>query len=123
MLKVHAPFPQVGSYALLEEGGKTFLVRIQHRDPEGQGLALISFPGSYNASGNRKVAIADLIDGTPLTDAERREYAALEGALAGTSASTRSKKYKRYMALRLRDIAADSLAEALRRAGLASAAA
>lgn len=119
MLNTPAIFPQVGSYALLELAGETRLVRIQHRHVgDRAGCALVSFPGSFNASGSTTVGLDLLIDGTPLTPTEHAEAARLERELSGKPASTRSKAYRRYMALRERDIRSETMARLMERAGL-----
>lgn len=75
MLNQPTPYPEVGSYALLERDGRTHLARIQQR--KGDKL-LISLPLVRDvASGNATVAPGDLIDGTPLTEGEREEMLAL----------------------------------------------
>jgi hypothetical protein len=81
MLSAPAPFPYVGSYALHidHESGEAApaaeLVRILNRAWfNGCANALIGFPLRDGASGNRWVAEADLIDPTPLTRDEEREY-------------------------------------------------
>lgn len=119
MIKSPTAFPMVGSYALYEAVGLTQLVRIQYRDPEGEGLATISFPGTYGASGNKIVAVADLIDGTPLTSAERAEYKRLEQKLSG-AARPRKADIARERDLRTREIMSDVLREKMERAGLAT---
>jgi hypothetical protein len=118
MLNAPAPFPQVGSYAVYVENGSTVLVRIQHRmDRFGEPHATISLPRTWRASGNKLVPLADLIDGTPLTAAESAERLALY-ARNGAAKRPRPADVERYDALRSRALAADTLADLLRRAGL-----
>jgi hypothetical protein len=72
MLNVPAPFPHPGSYALHAREGRTHLVRIQYWNIDG--LAVISFPLVRDvASGTCTVPREELLDGTPLTPAERAE--------------------------------------------------
>lgn len=85
MLKVPAPFPQVGSYALLVdcnlpvEQQRAELVRIVRR---GAGVT-VAFPLRVGASGNRIVEEVELIDATPLDKAEQRVMHDIASALAG----------------------------------------
>lgn len=79
MLRTHAPFPQVGSFALFEHEGKSQLARIVGRHP-ADATAVISLPERPDAGGNLTVPVAGLIDGTPLTDAEAAELRQLESA-------------------------------------------
>jgi hypothetical protein len=128
MLKTPAPFPQVGSYALFEDRRdfaqlpEMSLVRIIGLDGPASDeatRAVIAFPLRAGASGNRTVTIGDLIDGTPLTDAERAEIRTLESDMAG-KARVAKKVLARYEALRHRDIRSrtllDQLDEATKRA-------
>jgi len=117
MLKTSAPYPHVGSYALLEDEGRTHLVRIIGKDPGGD--VTLSFPGRYKiASGNKTVPFADLIDGTPLTAAEEAEFRQLESTIPAVP--SRSAKVKaqqqRYADLRERSIHASTLARLLAKA-------
>ena len=75
MLHPGTPFPQVGSYGLLDLDGTAVAARIQgrHRD----GTALVAILGRDGASGNRIVPLAELGDPTPLTDAERHALRSL----------------------------------------------
>jgi hypothetical protein len=67
MLPSPTPFPQVGSYALTELEGRHHLARIVGRTAGGDcTIALPLLPD--RASGNRTVALDELIDGTPLRD-------------------------------------------------------
>jgi hypothetical protein len=112
MLNTPAPFPQVGSYALVVHEGKTRLARIIQRDPGGDRIG-ISLPQRYGAAGVLTVAFEELIDGTPLSDAERAELTALERDLAGR-ARPKKAAAARHDELRHRDIHAGRLAELLR---------
>jgi hypothetical protein len=114
MLSPPTPYPQQGSFALFDEEGKTHAVRIHQHDQ--QGFATISFPGRIGAaSGNKRVPIEQLLDGTPLDEEERAELKALErfvhseGTRPSQSRAARIRR-KRYQALRLRDIRSATLA-------------
>lgn len=122
MLNNPTPFPLVGSYALYETACETHLVRIQHRDMSGrEGAALISFPGSFAASGSKTVPLADLIDGTPLTLDERAEMQATLRAMGAAAIhNSRAARAKRYLALRERDIRSETMQRLMERAGLRS---
>jgi hypothetical protein len=95
MLQPPTPYPYAGSYALLEHEGRTQLARILYRR---EGEFVISLPLKADASGNLRVDPADLIDGTPLTAEETREFHDLDRALAGRS--LRTPKQKRQAARR-----------------------
>lgn len=126
MLSAATPFPQTGAYALYLLGSELALVRIQHRHVgDRDGMALISFPRTFAASGSKTVPLADLVDGTPLDDAERAEMNRLAGDLARAKSGARGAKAKaaRWVALKQRDIHAATMADKLRAAGLARAAA
>jgi hypothetical protein len=90
MLSTPAPFPHVGSFALLidtdhpVERQRAELVRIIGREgrPVFNG-ARIAFPNRIGATGNKLVPFADLIDATPLTKAEERELTDGLGDLRG----------------------------------------
>lgn len=97
MLNTPAPFPQVGSYALIEEEGSNQLVRILAKDQAGS--ATVSFPLRPGASGTKTVPTAKLLDGTPLTDGERREMNELE-----RGGGRRRSAIQRLKAFRSRDI-------------------
>lgn len=101
MLNSATPFPQVGSYALLEEGRETHLVRIQRRTA-GTDECVISIVGREGATGNRTVLVEDLTDGTALTADEQREMDSLASKF-GCKAITR------YEELRTRFINARAL--------------
>lgn len=75
MINHPAPFPEVSSFALKAEGTETVLARIIAKD--GAGNVTISLPHRPGASGVQTLPLAELIDGTALTDEEREEYEAL----------------------------------------------
>lgn len=85
MLTPPATFPYPGSYALLVDQDAPYpqadeLVRINWRR---EGWAMVSFPLRDGASGNKTVAAADLVDATPLTAEEAREFHDLDRSLFG----------------------------------------
>jgi hypothetical protein len=88
MLRIPAPFPEVGSYALLIDTNlpavqqRAELVRVMRRDP-AHGQSAVAFPLRVGAFGNRVVGESELIDATPLTKDEERELADLQRHLAG----------------------------------------
>lgn len=95
MLNVETPFPYVGSHALFNDPDMpkpqpTELVRILWRR---EGFAMISFPLRDGASGNKVVPADELIDASPLSGEETREFHDLDRdliargivAVAGTS--------------------------------------
>lgn len=97
MLKTAADFPHAGSFALLIDETlpthlqRAELVRIQFvhaANPPASGMATIAFPLRDGASGTRRVHMADLIDGTPLDAAERKEHAELVVHLKGRERMT-----------------------------------
>lgn len=100
MLSPATPFPYVGSYALYEDPDqpapqRTELVRILARRPDHDAAyAMVSFPLREGASGNKMVPEAALIDGTPLTDAEAREFHDLDRDLAGRTLRTKRQKHR-----------------------------
>lgn len=108
MLKVPAPYPQVGSYALFvddllaTELQRAELVRLQST-PLGKEGALVSWPLRVGSSGSRRVPLADLIDATPLTKAEEREMHDLDRELRGRKRPDKAKA-PRCEALRRRHI-------------------
>jgi hypothetical protein len=118
MLSPETPFPYNGSYALLvdtdrpESEQRSELVRINWRR---EGFVMVSFPLREGASGNKTVAFADLIDGTPLSAEEEREFHDLDRGLAGRSLRTAKQKRDkaRRDALRERMIYSRFLARAL----------
>jgi hypothetical protein len=97
MLRTQAPFPEVGSYALLidrnlpagQQRGE--LVRILRKAPISEQTT-VAFPLRTGASGTRVVDHADLIDGTPLTGPEERELADLDRDLRGRLKFTAKQK-------------------------------
>lgn len=110
MLHPATNFPQVGSYCLYEDKD---LPRGERR-PElarilevGASVALIALPlREGRASGNKRVPLADLIDGTPLTDEEKVEEVELFRAVLGKDRLTPAlrRKKDRHDALRQRQI-------------------
>lgn len=85
MLASPTPFPLVGSFALYEDPDLPIgqrmaeLVRIIEK---GQSTVLIGFALRENvASSNRRVAIAELHDGTELTAAEKVELTDIDRQL------------------------------------------
>lgn len=115
MLTSPAPYPYVGSYCLLEHEGRTQLARIVFRrsartvGEDGRanevGEAVVSLPlrdyerrsggmgePASGASGNLTIDPGQLIDGTPLTIEEEREFHDLDRYLAGRSLRTPRQK-------------------------------
>jgi hypothetical protein len=92
MLKTAAPFPHTGSFALYVDTNlppaqqRAELVRLQYACFGSQ--VTVTFPLRQGAAGTKKVALAELIDGTPLDRDERREHADLERHLKGRSRLT-----------------------------------
>jgi hypothetical protein len=87
MLTSEAIYPYPGSYALHVDLDQpppqpAELVRIQWRrvDAQGRGFVAVSFPQREGASGNKVVPADQLIDGTPLTTEEQREFHDLDRA-------------------------------------------
>jgi hypothetical protein len=125
MLQSPTPYPYPGSYALYvdtdlpESEQRLELVRINWRQATiVQVLAMVSFPLRDGASGNKTVRADDLIDGTPLTAEETREFHDLDRGLAGRSMRTAKQKAQgaRRDALRKRILNAPVLARLLREA-------
>ena len=89
MLRTPTPYPQVGSFALLVDVNlpvgqqRVELVRVMRL---GVSTAAVAFPLRAGATGNTTVALADLIDGTPLTAAEEAVAERLEASLRGVRA-------------------------------------
>jgi hypothetical protein len=86
MLNAPTPYPYVGSYALIEHEGANTLARIVMRRA---GEIVVGLPLVDGASGNLRVAPEALIDATPLTPAEAREFHDLDRDLAGIEARVR----------------------------------
>lgn len=107
MLRTPAPYPEVGAEALIVEAHRSRPVRILARDRVGRTpMALVAFQdrdGRYGASGNKRVRLADLVDPSPLSDAEEAEYRRLDRELA-SKARPDARKARRLEALRLRSI-------------------
>jgi hypothetical protein len=86
MLKSAAEFPYPGSFALLVDDTlpvgqqRAEMVRLLE---VGCQVALVAFPLRLGARGNRRVALAELKDGTALTKGEERELADLQRHLHG----------------------------------------
>lgn len=112
MLASAAPFPQVGSYALLIDMDQPApqpaeLVRIQFRHlahPPESGVVTVAFPLRNGADGTKRVRLTDLIDATPLSSAESREMTDLRRELTGQRVRGRKVKAARYEALRDRAV-------------------
>lgn len=121
MLSAETPFPYQGSSALYIDRDlppseqRAELVRIISRRaphlPFGEtgAQSLVSFPLRTGASGNKVVPEAELIDITPLDQAERKEMAELFGHLLGRERLTpKMKRQKaRHDALKNRSMWAD----------------
>jgi hypothetical protein len=125
MLVPEATYPYPGSYALLNDLDLPFpqpteLVRIMWRrvDAAGRCFVAVSFPMRDGASGNKEVAAEQLIDGTPLTAEEGREFHDLDRALDDRNPRNFSKrqrtKAERRDALKQRMLWAPFLTERLR---------
>lgn len=129
MLKVAAPFPQVGSYGLITdptlpvEMQRAELARILRHDgqlPDQDGemrdVVAIALPLRVGATGNKLVALDQVIDATPLTKAEERELADLQRYVAGRERPNK-KKAARCEALRSRLIMSGVMAIELQKLG------
>lgn len=121
MLHPETPYPYPGSYALYEcpERRRVELVRIMWRragDHDAGAWIAISFPLIDGASGNKVVAEGDLIDATPVSFEESREFHDLDRWLAGKALNTKKQKAlaKRRDALKQRVIWAGFMATMLR---------
>jgi len=125
MLAPDATYPYPGSYALLIDldlpyPQPTELVRIMWRrvDNAGRGFVAVSFPMRDGASGNKVVPTDRLIDGTPLTGEETREFHDLDRALDDRNPRNFSKRQRakaaRRDALKQRMIWVPCLAKQLR---------
>lgn len=123
MLSSPTPYPYVGSYCLLEHEGETQLARILYRRATE---IVVSLPLRPDAGGNLAVDPARLIDGTPLTHAEEREFHDLDRSLAGREPRNRSRAQRaraaRRDALKSRMIWSRFLDRKLREAALQRAA-
>lgn len=115
MLTSEALYPYPGSYALYVDLDQpppqpAELVRTQWRrvDAQGRGFVAVSFPQRDGASGNKVVPADQLIDGTPLSAEEQREFHNLDRELFGREPRNLSKaqraKAKRRDALKQRTI-------------------
>jgi hypothetical protein len=106
MLATEAAFPFAGSFALAlderlpKDQQRLELVRILER---GVSAALISLPLRIGAGANCRVAIADLVDGTPLTLEETAELERLTKTLR-SQVRNRGAAEKRRDSLRKRTI-------------------
>lgn len=95
MLSPATPFPQVGSYGLYQDPTLppaeriSELVRILEL---GATVALVAFPLRDGAGGNKRVPRGDLLDGTPLDSAEKKEHAELFGLLLNRTNRTPKQK-------------------------------
>src|SRR5690349_17226481 len=117
MLRAETAFPQQGSYALLPEGSDTHLVRINHRPNPAE--AIVTFPLPPGATGTRRGNLADLVDGTPLTEAEAAELDRLTAKRNGVlGRGQRPRRDQRYDELAARAGNASLLAELRREANL-----
>ncbi|MGZ8286647.1 MAG: hypothetical protein ACXW27_08685 [Allosphingosinicella sp.] len=75
MLNTPSPFPQVGSWALLETLGELQAARVV--EAPADGMAKVSLPARPSASGSVGIEMDRLQDATPLTAAEHDEHAVL----------------------------------------------
>ncbi|MGE0178955.1 MAG: hypothetical protein AB7O91_03940 [Sphingomonas sp.] len=108
MINAPADFPEAGSYALIRVDGRMAAVRVIRHAGEGDARSVdVSLLGVPAASGRRRVAFADLYDGTPLTPAERCELAALQA-----KRRYRDGERQRLAILTSRDVVAPVLAAA-----------
>lgn len=116
MLKIPAPFPQVGSFALFEDPNlpagerRAELVRVMRF---GAGVT-VAFPLRLGASGNRITELSSLIDATPLTREEERELTDLQRSLARQARPNRA-RIDRAESLRKRLIYSSLLATELKK--------
>lgn len=94
MLRVPAPFPQVGSYPLIEIDGRLQLARIVGRDHGGN--ALISLPlDPVAASGNKSVPLEQLLNADPLSAQERAELQSLDREIRAAKRPNRARVARR----------------------------
>ncbi len=123
MLKPAAEFPHPGSYGLLVDDTlpvsqqRAELVRLLE---VGCQVALVAFPLRFGAHGNRRVALAELKDGTPLTKGEERELADLQRHLHGRDRLTPKMREQAKRAEQQRQRAIWSMVMASERAKLAA---
>lgn len=99
MLTPETAYPYPGSYALHIDMDQpppqaAELVRVHWRrvDSDGRDFVAVSFPLRAGASGNKVVPADSLIDGTPLSGEESREFHDLDRALDGRSLRTKRQK-------------------------------
>lgn len=100
MLSTPATFPHPGSFALIEDSGAMRAVRIIDRAQPG--LATISILARPQASGQRRVLLAELHDATPLSATEEDEASTLARVLRGRRSERDQAKVARLEALRRR---------------------
>jgi hypothetical protein len=85
LLHTPAPFPQVGSWALLQEEGRDLAVRITATVPGEPGQVVVSIAGAFVASAVKRLPLAALRNADALTPDEQAELAAVEARVAGKS--------------------------------------
>lgn len=112
MLNTPSPFPQVGSWALLETLGELQAARIV--EAPADGMAKVSLPARPSASGSVGVELDRLQNATPLTAAEHDEHAVLVAEIELTKAPPKD-SIDRANALAERHHRARTLAEILAR--------
>lgn len=83
MLRTPAPFPQVGSWALLREEGREVAVRITATVPDEAGMLLVSVAGEHTASAVKRRPLAALRNTDALSADEQAELAAIDARMAG----------------------------------------
>lgn len=112
MLNIPTPFPQPGSAGLIRLDGSRVLARIQqvHED----GVCTIFLGNHFGSSGTKRVPLAEIEDGTPLTDDEKVELARLDRDMAG-KARVPARKLQRFNQLKEREENAPVLAGLLAR--------
>jgi hypothetical protein len=118
MLSSPTPFPYVGSYALIEHEGANTLARIVMRRADE---VVVGLPLREGAAGNLRVSPGQLIDATPLSGEETREFHDLDRGLAGRERRNLSKAQRiraaRRDALRRRIVFAPIMERLLREVG------
>jgi coenzyme F420-reducing hydrogenase alpha subunit len=110
MLNAPTPFPQPGSYALIEQDGRKVAVRIVRTRGAGgaHGMQATITGASRGASGTRTVDLhKDLIDPTPLTEREVAELEELKRAYNRAGKRQRETMLPRIDALTARHDAAE----------------